>query len=180
MTEEASDAELVARARAGETEAFGLLYQRYFDPIYRYLRARVPEASDAEDLAATVFLQAYQSLPRYREMGWPFSAFLYRLARNATADHYRRRRDIAIENADEISAPGISPDEAVDHRQNLAALRKALMGLSPDYQEVIRLRLLLDLPTATVAQWMGRSKGAVRVLLYRALEALRRTLDVER
>jgi RNA polymerase sigma-70 factor (ECF subfamily) len=55
-------------------------------------------------------------------------------------------------------------------------MRQAIAGLPPDYQEVIRLRVLLSLPTATTAQWMDRSQGAVRVLLYRAMAALRTRL----
>ena len=73
MSENHSDADLVARARVGEAEAFGQLYLRYFDPIFRYVRTRLPEAPDAEDMAETVFLRAFQALPGYRERGWPFS-----------------------------------------------------------------------------------------------------------
>jgi len=176
MLESLRDAELVERARRGEAEAYGELYRRYFDPIFRYLRTRVADEGDAEDLAATVFLRAYQSLGRYRERGWPFSAFLYQIARHALVDHYRRPRDEAdLAEAERIGS-GERIEDDVGRRETVARIRKALAGLTPDYQEVIRLRLLLDLPTETAAQWMGRSEGALRVLLYRALEALRKRL----
>lgn len=177
MSEKPNDADLVARARAGDGEAFGELYRRYFDPIFRYLCVRVERDEDAEDLAATVFLRAYRSLDRYRERGWPFSAFLYQVARNALVDRYRKRpleSDLA-EAVDLGTAPRALDDELV-RAERLRAMRQALAELPPDYQEVIRLRVLLSLPTDTTAQWMERSPGAVRVLLYRALAALRMRL----
>src|SRR3972149_10639406 len=86
------DAALVARAQAGEVEAFGVGYERYFDRVFRYLRSRLSDDREAEDISATVFLRAFQALGRYRERGWRFSAFLYRVARNAVVDDFRRRR----------------------------------------------------------------------------------------
>ena len=174
MSEKTTDADLVARARAGDREAFGALYQRYFDPIFRYLCVRVERAEDAEDLTATVFLRAYRSLGRYRERGWPFSAFLYQVARNALVDHYRKRpREGDLADAAALGTPARGLDDEMERAEHLREMRRALATLPPDYQEVIRLRVLLSLPTETTAQWMERSPGAVRVLLYRALAALR-------
>lgn len=174
MYETSHDADLVARARRGEVEAFGQLYRRYFEPIFRYLRLRVEREADAEDLAETVFLRAFQSLPRYRERGWPFSAYLYRIARNALADHYRGRRGEAdLDEADRLASPEGAPDEGLEREQTLTTMRRVLSTLPTDYQEVIRLRILLGLSTEATAEWMKRSEGAVRVLLFRALRSLR-------
>jgi RNA polymerase sigma-70 factor (ECF subfamily) len=177
MSEKASDADLVARARAGQAEAFGELYLRYFDPIFRYLRTRLPEAQDAEDMTETVFLRAYQALPSYRERGWPFSAFLYQVARNALTDHYRQQRHEAeLEAVETSGTPVRALDEDLARMEQVASLQRMMAELPPDYQEVIRLRVLLSLPTETTAQWMARSEGAVRVLLHRALESLRKRM----
>jgi RNA polymerase sigma-70 factor, ECF subfamily len=177
MSEILTDAVLVERARKGDVAAFADLYRRHFDPIYRYLRARLVDEADAEDLAETVFLQAFRSLDRYRERGHPFSAYLYRIARNALADHYRKAgREVSLDHAENLAAPGASPDDHLARQEEIAAMRHALATLSPDHQEVIRLRILLDLSTEITAQWMGRSEGAVRVLLFRALSALRREM----
>jgi RNA polymerase sigma-70 factor (ECF subfamily) len=177
MSEIRTDAELVASARKGDVEAFGELYRRYFDPIYRYLRARVAQEADAEDLAAAVFLRSYRSLGRYRERGLPFSAFLYQVARNALTDHYRAgRREVSLEHAASVPAPDDDLDDRLDRKSAIARMREAMDRLSEDHREVIRLRLLVGLTTETAAQWMGRSEGAVRVLLFRALEALRREM----
>ena len=178
MSERSSDADLVGRARAGEVEAFAELYRRYFDSIFRYLRLRTERDEDAEDLAETVFLSAYQSLGRYREQGWPFSAFLYRVARNALTDHYRRRRpETGLEKAESLATAARSLDEDLEMSERVRLVQNEMTGLPADYQEVIRLRILLGLPTEMAAQWMGRSEGAVRILLYRALTALRRKLN---
>lgn len=178
MSDKPIDADLVARARAGDGEAFGELYRRYFDPIFRYLAVRVERPEDAEDLAETVFLRAYRSLDRYRERGWPFSAFLYQVARNALVDHYRKRpRESDLGEAVEIGTAPRALDDELVRTERIREMQRALAGLPPDYQEVIRLRVLLSLPTETTAQWMERSPGAVRVLLYRAMAALRSKLS---
>jgi RNA polymerase sigma-70 factor (ECF subfamily) len=171
------DAQLVAQAKHGDEDAFGELYRRYADSIYRYALSRGLPPANAEDVVSTVFLRAYQSLPRYRERGWPFSAYLYRIARNALIDEYRKdRHEASGEQPLERTEPEAEVDDQVARRVQLTAVRHALAGLPEDYQEVIRLRLLLELPTATVAEWMGRNEGAVRVLLHRALQALRARL----
>ena len=176
----APDSALIARAQRGEAEAFGELYERYLDPIYRYLYSWAGNSGDAEDLTETVFLRAYQALPRYQDRGLPFSAFLYRVARNVLVDHHRLRRDEApIEEAELQGGSPREMDETLIRRERAAALKRTLTALPPDYGEVIRLRLLLGLPTETVAAWMGRSQGAARILLFRALKALRQRLTDE-
>ena len=168
------DSRLVALAKRGDEDAFAELYRSYADSIYRYALSRGLPPADAEDVVSTVFMKAYQSLPGYRERGWPFSAYLYRIARNALIDEYRKdRHEASGEEAWDRPEPGAEVDDQVARRAQLTAVRQALAGLPEDYQEVIRLRLLLELPTATVAAWMGRKEGAVRVLLHRALLALR-------
>jgi len=171
--------ELIARARRGDREAFADLYQRYLPMIYAYVRARVFSDPDAEDLTEQVFLRAFQSLARYRPRGWPYSAFLYRIARHLVIDHVRRsRREATVEMTGEPAEARPSTDDVLIRQEDGRRLLLALDRLPADYQEVIRLRLLLALPTATAAVWLGRSEGAVRVLLHRALQALRRELGV--
>jgi RNA polymerase sigma-70 factor (ECF subfamily) len=168
------DSELISRAQSGEVEAFGELYKRYLDTIYRYIRVRVSEDLIAEDLTEIVFLRSYERLERYKERGLPFSAFLYRVARNLLVDHYRQQQgDALLEDVDriEISEPAL--EDRVITSESIQEVQKALTSLPADYQEIIRLRVILDLPTTTAAAWIGRSEGAVRVLLHRALKALR-------
>ena len=83
-----------------------------------------------------------------------------------------------VEALDQPAEARPSTDEVLIQREDRRRLQLALDRLPADYQEVIRLRLLLSLPTATAAAWLGRSEGAVRVLLHRAVQALRRELGV--
>src|SRR5579871_5544010 len=90
---EAADDEsaLVAAAQA-DPAAFDALYRRYLARVYRYLRAQVGSDEDAADLTQHVFLRALDALPRYRPRGAPFAAWLFRIARHAATDAYRRKR----------------------------------------------------------------------------------------
>jgi RNA polymerase sigma-70 factor (ECF subfamily) len=172
-----ADAELISRAQAGEVEAFGELYERYAVLIYRYVLARVNAESDAEDLTEIVFLRAFEALHRYKERGRRFSAFLYQVARNALIDHYRQQRKTeSIETVERLPSLGPEPDERLLAEERADGLKKALAEIPEDYQEVIRLRIILSMPTATVGEWLGRSEGAVRVLLHRALKSLRKQM----
>ncbi len=171
------DASLVARAKRGDREAFGWLYERYLDPLYRYVQSHVGNPRDAEDLTEQVFLRAYQALDGYQPRGHPFSAFLYKVARNLLIDKHRlQKEELPIDSADVPQADVRSMDDQLIDQMENEALRRALADLPQDYAEVIRLRMLLSLPTETVAAWMGRSEGSIRVLQYRALKALRKRL----
>jgi len=87
----ASDAELIVRAVQGDADAFGDLYERYLDQIYRYVYYRVANSLEAEDLTETVFLKAWESLPGMRTnvKSMNFQAWLYRIAHNLVVDRYR-------------------------------------------------------------------------------------------
>jgi RNA polymerase sigma-70 factor (ECF subfamily) len=168
------DAELIVRAKDGELDAFGELYTRHIAPIFRYIRLRVSDEQIAEDLAEDVFLRAFKAIKKYKERGVPFSAFLFRITRNLLVDHYRTRdRESSLETADDMASLAPALDEGLIMQDRVHALQKAFPRLPEDYQEVIRLRVLLTMPTPSVAALMDRSEGAVRVLLHRALTALR-------
>ncbi|TET97232.1 MAG: sigma-70 family RNA polymerase sigma factor [Anaerolineales bacterium] len=169
------DARLIERAKQGEVEAFGCLYERYLESIYRYIRTRVAEDRIAEDLTETVFLRSFESLSRYKEKGLRFSAFLYQVARNLLVDHYRQEEEeLPIESADQISVSPSRMDDTIVHQDQVDSLRVGLEALPEEYREIIRLRVLLELSTKECAQWIGRSEGVVRVRLHRAMKALKR------
>ena len=171
---EQSDAILVALARDGNSEAFGNLYRRYVDPIYRYLMTRLGESKEAEDLTEDVFYRSFQALGPYRERGWPFSAFLYQVAKNVLIDYYRRQKPEGGLSLPEPTLESLRPlDEQVIRDEQLRDLRRAMDEIPLNYREVIILRIIMAMPTSTVANWMNLTEGATRVLLHRALAALR-------
>jgi RNA polymerase sigma-70 factor (ECF subfamily) len=175
---ELPDAELITRAKRGETESFGQLYERYVDQIFRYVRTRVSDDQDAEDLTENIFVRSYESLETYEERGWAYSAFLYQVARNLLVDHYRQpKAEQALDDSEPLEAGEPGLEERLTDQEDVVRIKGAMIRLPDDYQEIIRLRILLDLPTSTAAEWMDRSEGAARVLLHRALKALRQELE---
>jgi RNA polymerase sigma-70 factor (ECF subfamily) len=174
------DHQLLSYAKEGDAEAFGRLYERYADRVFRYLFARLGNRLDAEDLAEDVFLRVWRSLPNYQEQGVPFLAILFRIAHNALIDHYRRsnltKRQVSIEDVS-LRAHHPGPGELVLSSLERDELRAALEQLREDYRTVLVLRFLGELTPQETAQIMGRSEGTVRVLQHRALASLRKMLN---
>src|SRR5216117_3806125 len=132
---------LVEASRAGDSEAFGGLFDHFHGPIYRYIASRVQRPSDAEDLTQLVFVKALEALPRYEARGVPFGGWLFRLARNAVIDHDRTRHEHAELDAVIGWAHGDSgPDEIAVVRQELDAVGSALKDLTEEQREAIALR----------------------------------------
>lgn len=182
MTEEntgLSEEALVLRAANGDAEAFGDLYVRHLDEIYRYVFYRVGNERRAEDLTEQVFLKAWEAMEEYEPRGHPFSSWLYRIAHNAVVDHYRSRRD--EEPLDKVAfslADGsVGPEETVIKNREVAGLLQALKRLSEEKQELIVLRFVEGLSHARVAQILDKSEGACRVMQHRALASLNEMLQ---
>ena len=175
---EQDDAALAVRASKGETAAFGLLYDRHVDAIYRYVYYRVRDDAEAEDLTSDVFMRALKAMPRY-EPRQAFLAWLYRIARNAVIDRARRgNRQVSFEdalehpNADQI----LDPDEQILATSDNATVRGALAQLTPLQQEVIVLRFLEGYSTHEIARIVGKREGTVRGIQFRAIGALRQLI----
>ena len=167
--------DLVARAQAGDTAAFGSLYERHMDGIYRYVYYRVSDRDEAEDLTETIFVKAWEALPRYRPQGATFRAWLYRIARNTVIDRHRTRKEVVpLEQARGwLDLEASSPEAAAEAAQESARLGAALARLRPRLREVILHRFVAGLSHAETAQAMGLRVGHVRVLQHRALKQMR-------
>ncbi len=178
MGDEPEVEELVARARQGEADAFGALYDRFVDRIHRFIAFRVRTASDAEDLTQLVFVKAIEALPRYESRGVPFASWLFRLARNAVIDFERTRHDhVDLEAAQERAGEDRGPEELAALRLQVEELSVALRTLTREQQDVIAYRFFAGLSSQETAAVMGKRDGTVRGLQFRAIEALRRRLS---
>ncbi|KAA3644862.1 MAG: RNA polymerase sigma factor [Chloroflexi bacterium] len=179
-----SDAVLIRRAQNSDAEAFGEIFERYARRIFQFLFARTGNQLDAEDLTEEVFLRAWRALPNYQERGLTFAPFLFRITRNTLADHYskneRAPKSVSIEELHfEPDANGaVDPVRIESKKRKRHELFEGIGKLKKEYRDVIVLRYLRDLPQAEVAQIMGRSPGAIRVLQHRALKALRKVILV--
>ena len=167
---------LVDRAKGGDSQAFGALYDRFQPEILRYLTHRTRDPEAAEDLTQQVFLKAWQAIPRFEQRGVPFKAWLYRMAHNQMVDHFRTRKPTTELGDFDL------PDEADQESALLTgemneALQRALARLSEDHRQVLTLRFLMEKSAREIGEVMGRKEVTVRGLQMRALQALRREID---
>ncbi|MGQ9674708.1 MAG: RNA polymerase sigma factor [Chloroflexota bacterium] len=164
---------------SGKAEAFNRLYEEHMSAIYAYCYARLGNRQDAEDATEQAFVQAWVAFDRYRDQGVPIKAWLYRIASNIVVDLFRRRRIriyTPLEEADDLVDPSKQPPEAAEARELYSDLQRAIQSLPVDYQQVVALRFSQDMSLAEIAQVMGRSQGSVKMLLHRAVVALRQRL----
>jgi len=177
---EITDEIALARAANGDTEAFGILYERYVGRIYNYIYYRTGNPSDAEDLTARVFYRASSHIQKYRNMGVPFSAWLYRIAHNLVANWHRdnsRHPEVPLEDNYHLAPREDPPEAALVHNQELETLLKVIRRLPDDRQQLLILKFVEHLSNAEVGQIMGRSEGAVKSLYHRTVLALRDELE---
>ena len=173
-----ADRELIEHAGQYDARALAELYDRYAEPIYRYLYRFVGDAAQAEDLTGEVFLRLLQALgtpraPREQLPGW-----LYGVAHNLATDWFRSNsRHPALSLAEDLVADGDLPSTAVEKRQAQKQLRAALRRLTADQQRVILLRFGEGFKLGEVARLLGKSEGAVKILQHRAVQRLRTLLQ---
>ncbi|HLH72866.1 MAG TPA: RNA polymerase sigma factor, partial [Chloroflexota bacterium] len=122
--------------------------------------------------------KAWEAIDRYEPRGAPFAAWLYRLAHNLVIDHYRGRHpSMPIEDVIEAEEPGADVLVSVESQLEAEEVRAALQKLNPEHQQLIVLRFIEGLSHAEVAQLIGKSEGATRVIQHRALQALAKVLQ---
>ncbi|HEX6303953.1 MAG TPA: RNA polymerase sigma factor [Anaerolineales bacterium] len=178
--QEIEDDQLIIQCQEGETEAFGELYQRYLPPVYRFIYTRLSDRQDAEDLAEEVFIRVWRSIASYEDQGVPFISYLFSVARNAIIDHYRSTGRKGYQESIEgkvLQDLNADPSDIAMTNLENQEIRQILDQLRDDYRMVLVLRFLSELSPEEIAQVMGRSTGAVRVLQHRALISLRDLLE---
>jgi RNA polymerase sigma factor (sigma-70 family) len=175
------EAMLVQRAIRHDPEAFGRLYDIHIDRVYRHIHYRVGNQQDAEDLTQQVFLKAWQSIPRYKETASPFIAWLMTISHNLVVDFYRTRKDKAYVEAEILAdGPASSPEQAAETSLEQQRLRRAILRLGSDEQQVVILRFMEGFQFAEIASVLKKKEGNVRVILHRALVKLRTILEKDR
>ncbi len=171
-------ADLVARAKQGDGEAFGQLYDHYVGAVYAFIAARLSAREAAEDLTQAIFVNALQSLASCRDDA-AFPGWLFAIARNMLTDHYRagRVRADALDETVEVEDPAQTPEELVLQRDEMRILATARERcLSPAERDLFDL-LLTDMNDKQIAQALGRTHGAVRTAHHRLMVKLRACLE---
>lgn len=169
---------LIARAHAGDADAFSALYQAYVQAVYRFLLLRVSDPSLAEDLTGEVFLRAVDSLPRYSSRGLPFGAWLFRIARDRLIDYYRQKaRRPSAELNDNLLSDLPDPGDLAAAEEMALSLRQAMRRLTDEQRDVIQFRFMEEWTLEETARAMNKSVNAIKALQHRALSALNRLMQ---
>ena len=169
---------LIDQAKQGDANCFGVLYNKYLPQIYRFIFLKVSSKIEAEDLTHEVFLNAWQNLSKYKDQGFPFSSWLYQIARNRTIDHFRAKKPIASIDAmaeEKIELVNVNSLDIDDFLQ-VGLVKSAIHELKEEHQNVLIMRFIEDMSPAQIANILGKSEGAIRLIQHRAVIELRELL----
>ncbi len=178
---EAQPADAIARALAGDNEAWGELYSQHAPAIFRFCRRSLPTREDAEDATMEIFMKVHEKLAQYDPIR-PFSAWLYKVAANHCWDMLRRRHSRQdLERGDEIeslSVENADPDQLSQLIETQTALRvrAAMNRLPPRAKMALTLRYYAEMSYDEIADTLGLRRAVVGVVLLRARQQLRELL----
>lgn len=180
MSSEEVEADALERACRGDEEGFLELYRAWQPRLLRYLRIREGEAAD--DLAAETWLQVVRDLPGFRGDADDFRRWLFTLGRHRAVDAGRRAARAPVVLVEDVTtlcdAPTAALDEEALERLSTAWALGVVRSLPPAQADMVGLRVLAGLDVATVAELVGRTPGAVRVAVHRALQVLAQHPDI--
>jgi RNA polymerase sigma-70 factor (ECF subfamily) len=169
----------VLQAQAGNSEAFGQLYDAYMERIYRFVYFRVEDQQTAEDITSQVFLKAWSNLDRFSFNRTPYLAWLYTIAHNAVIDHYRTRKVTAALDDVQLSQQDHAEvvENEIDLTNEMKTIKAALQMLTDDQQKVLTLKFIEGMSNTEIARQLGKREGAIRALQMRGLQALAKQLQ---
>jgi len=173
----------VTACQRGDADAIEQMYDLYADRMYRYLLVRVADPDTAADLTTELFLKVIEHAGGFRlpasHAAASFSAWLYRIAANLVAGHYRKERRrpwLSLDEQDDQHDPSKSPERVAEDREELRELAQAMTTLSEDQRIVLHSRYIEALSNAEIALALGKTEGAIKALQHRALRSLARVL----
>ncbi len=166
---------LVELARAGDKDAFGLLYDHYASSVHRFLYYRTRSQTLAEDLTSETFFRALRSMSSFRWQGKDFGAWLMTIARNLATDHFkagRTRLELTTDDMGQHDDATEGPESAVLASLANEALLTALTELPEEQRDCLIMRFLQGMSIAETAAVLGRSDGAIKQLQLRGVRNL--------
>jgi RNA polymerase sigma-70 factor (ECF subfamily) len=178
-TEDTGAWTLVTASQAGDMSAFSLLFDRYYDVVFRYVLFRMGDRNLAEDITQETFLRALRRISSVNYQGKDIGAWFVTIARNLIFDHVkssRYRLESTTAEIVELSPSTSGPEQQVLDGATHEELLRCVHKLNPDQQECIQLRFLQGLSVAETARIMDRNEGAVKALQHRAVRRLAQLL----
>lgn len=160
-------------------KTFNYIYDTHIDKIFRFILFKVESQETAQDLCSEVFTRTWKSIKQGTDIENP-SAFLYKVAKNLIANHYRekgRTRTLALDDCKEIQDPNTDIGQDAVLMSDINTVRHAMVNLKQDYQDVIMWRYIDDLSISEISKILKKPEGTVRVTLHRGLKALRHELS---
>src|SRR5215210_4432626 len=162
---------------------FSDFYRQHLRDIYNYTYYRTSNHHDAEDITTQTFIQAYRHFERaQRESnGRPLRPWLLRIAHNLAANYYRdrSRKPTSVLDEAEVVSQAHDTETLVEGREEVAHVLEAVKGLPGDRREALIMRFALGMDNREIAQVLGRSEGATKVLIHRAIRQLEEEVDKE-
>ena len=183
MAEPDEERSWVERARTGDPEAVGWLYEHYFDRIYKYIYLKVGNPTEAEDITEQVFLKMIEAIGKFQWQGSTFASWLYRIAHNQVVDtlrqHSRRPQTPLEPLGDTLASEGGDPHHYAEWSDLRDHLQEAITQLTDLQAQVIILKFGAQLSNAEVATILDRTEGAVKALQYSALQNLQKQMKLK-
>jgi RNA polymerase sigma-70 factor (ECF subfamily) len=169
-----TEAQLLEQARRFDPDALRTLHNRLYEPVYRYIHFKVSDPQASDDLTSEVFLRVLEALNKGKFWKKSPDAWIFGIARNVVADHYRKNsRRPEVELDERLRVPGEeSPIRQLMIDEQYEELSQALTMLTDEQRDVILLRFLEELSISDVAEVLNKTPGAVKGLQHRALRAL--------
>ena len=170
-----ADQAVIDRVIAGDRNAFGILIQRYSDPLYRHAFGMTGSADVAEDILQVSFIKAFHHLAEVRGR---FDAWVFRIVANGCKDWLKniRRTHLSYDEDDQPSGYS-TPDEELDRTELRSDLDKALMTLAPSLREAFVMKHVEGRSYEEMADLLGTTVGALKMRVHRAREALQALLE---
>jgi RNA polymerase sigma-70 factor (ECF subfamily) len=174
-----SDAEMVRQAKQNR-KAFALLYEKYFEQIYRFVHKRVGDEQLAGDLTQDAMLKAMLNINKYTDRGFPFSAWLYRIASNEVNLFYRnnkKRRTVEIEEKDFLRFYEVLKPEDEFKEEYSQSILNILNGMKPAHIEIMELRFFMGYSFKAIADFYMISEANAKMRVYRIVEKIRKKMS---
>lgn len=167
------DKDLVKRAQKGDKEAYGQIYKKYFQKIFRYCKFNTKNEEFAKDVTQETFVKAYRRLSSFKTDGqWSVQAFLFTIARNLIIDNSRRKKEVSIDEFENLES-GENLIEGYDRRENIKKVQEVLSKLEDTDRQIVILRYFEEMPSQEVAKILGIKDGALRVRTFRVLAKMK-------